>query len=532
MLIYLALVGYLYSFSQYGLNVWDEGGYANGTLRTLNGEKAMEDFNPFGYPQGRYVYGVLFFKIFGINIQSLRIGVILITPAMIFMVYAISRRIMPPGFAFLASVFMLSAPAMYYNRFFTFFFVLNLFGLIRCVEKFQPQRYLFLSGTILLSGFFKVEVAFLSFLCSAAVFFIQFILSRTKQQNSDEEPSLDFGMNPIKFWLSLVSLVVTLFLAISFLLERDFFKLAVDMVFGSYNVWGNPFPDLSSWNKLEVHEIFQRLLYYIPIWVYVGVAGFIAIKTIRKSTIEVIDLYVLSILLVGVCAYGLVLWRAGFDNLLRTLPPAYILFCYVLYLFRNQLCSLSDAIPRELMVYQVLRKTTINVMTVFFPFLFFYQMNVNHGFYAGTIGAMRQEKVLIDMDRMTVYTNPAEAQWITQVVDRIKMYSDQNDAIFALPLNPIFYFLTDRSNPTAYDWILPGMLDDKGEKRVIGQLQANPPKVIVYVDIPIDGKEDRRLSRYAPLIFSYIIENYRLEERIGMFQILLPKSEDQQNLGT
>ena len=52
-LIYLALVAYLHSFSEYGLNVWDEGGYANGTLRTLNGEKAMEDFNPSGYLSGR-----------------------------------------------------------------------------------------------------------------------------------------------------------------------------------------------------------------------------------------------------------------------------------------------------------------------------------------------------------------------------------------------------------------------------------------------------------------------------------------------
>ena len=59
-LLYLALAAYLYLFSEYGLNVWDEGGYANGTLRTLSGEKAMVDFNPSGYLPGRYVYGVLF----------------------------------------------------------------------------------------------------------------------------------------------------------------------------------------------------------------------------------------------------------------------------------------------------------------------------------------------------------------------------------------------------------------------------------------------------------------------------------------
>ncbi len=73
-IIYMMLVAYLYSFSEYGLNVWDEGGYANGTLRTLNGENAMEDFNPSGYLSGRYIYGALFFKLFGVSIQSLRIG--------------------------------------------------------------------------------------------------------------------------------------------------------------------------------------------------------------------------------------------------------------------------------------------------------------------------------------------------------------------------------------------------------------------------------------------------------------------------
>jgi hypothetical protein len=40
LLIYFALAGYFLSFSTYGLNVWDEGGYANGTLRTHNGERA------------------------------------------------------------------------------------------------------------------------------------------------------------------------------------------------------------------------------------------------------------------------------------------------------------------------------------------------------------------------------------------------------------------------------------------------------------------------------------------------------------
>ena len=534
-LIYLVLVAYLYSFSEYGLNVWDEGGYANGTLRTLNGEKAMEDFNPSGYLSGRYIYGAIFFKLFGVSIQSLRIGVILITPIMIFMVYAISRRIMPQGFAFLTGVFVLSAPAMYYNRFFTFFCILNLYFLVRCVERVQPQRYLCLAGAVLLSGFFKFEVALFSFLCSVTVFVIQFFL-KTKQQGSLRQEGQISGMSRTKFWVSAGLIILVLIFSLSFLFRKDFFNLAIDMVLGSYQAWGNPFPNIfpffTLWSESGSHEMFQRLLFYIPVWVYTGMVFFLIIKIIKQKGVEAIDLYVVSILLIGICAYGLVLWRAGFDNLLRTLPPAYILFCYILYLARGRLLSLLEVSTKGSGALVVSRKTAVNVVTVFLPFLFFYEMNVNHGFYAGTIGAVKQETALLDMPRVKAYTNPAEAEWIEKVVDRIEKYSEAGDPILALPLNPIFYFLTDRINPTAYDWILPGMLNKKDEKKVIGQLQASPPKVIVFVDIPIDGKEDRRLANYTPLIYSYLAKNYEFKEMIGMFQILLPKSEDQQNLGT
>jgi hypothetical protein len=529
-LIYLVLVAYLYSFSNYGLNVWDEGGYANGTLRTLNGEKAMEDFNPSGYLSGRYIYGVIFFKLFGVSIQSLRIGVILMTPIMIFMVYAISRRIMPQSFAFLAAVFVLSAPAMYYNRFFTFFCVLNLYLLVRCVEKVKPQQYLYLSGAILLSGFFKFEVALFSFLCSVVILTTQYFL-RTNQQHSLTQEDQIPVIGQTKFWISIGLLVLALIPILSFLFKKDFFNLAVDMVLGSYQVWGNSFPSLfpffTLWTELGSHEMFQRLLFYIPVWIYSGVALFVVIKIINQKGIEPIDLYVLSILLIGICAYGLVLWRAGFDNLLRTLPPAYILFCYILFLTRGRLLSLVEILKQESAFLLLIRKTTINVVTVSLPFLFFYEMNTNHGFYAGTIGAVKQETALLDMPRAKVYTNPAEAKWIEEVVDRIETYSEVGDPILALPLNPIFYFLTDRKNPTKYDWILPGMLNSKDEKKVIEQLQISPPKVIVFVDIPIDGKEDRRLANYTPLIYSYLAKNYMFKEMIGMFQILLPKSEDQ-----
>ena len=157
-------------------------------------------------------------------------------------------------------------------------------------------------------------------------------------------------------------------------------------------------------------------------------------------------------------------------------------------------------------------------------FLFFYEMNVHHGFYAGTVGAVSFETAKVPLPRMQVFTNPEEAEWIVAVVDRIETYSDKGEAILALPLNPIFYFLTDRVNPTAYDWVLPGMLDEQAEQEMVARLIANKPKIIIFVDIAIDGKEERRLPHYAPAVYDFIKQNYVFEEFIGIFQILLPKS--------
>ena len=168
-------------------------------------------------------------------------------------------------------------------------------------------------------------------------------------------------------------------------------------------------------------------------------------------------------------------------------------------------------------------------------------MNTHHGFYAGSIGArgwvinkdvkaVHPETTAIKLERMDVLTSPNEAKWISEVVKRISTYSKKGDPILALPLNPIFYFLTDRVNPTRYEWVLPGMLDEEKELEMVETLKAKPPKVVIYVDIAIDGKEERRLKNYAPHIYKYLVENYASQEMIGLFQILLPRTQ-QGNLG-
>jgi dolichyl-phosphate-mannose-protein mannosyltransferase len=531
-LLYIALIGYFYSFSQYGFNIWDEGGFANGTLRTLNGQHALEDFNPNGYLPGRYLYGAIFFKLFGVDIMSLRLSVILLTPAMIFMVYAISKRIMPPGFALLAALFMLSAPSMYYNRFFPLFTVLNIFCLLNVFDKKRVQDFLLLGGSILLTGYFKFEIALIAMLIALALIAVIVFQEGEPFRFNSRLAKLQ---PPKPRWLLWVAggFLATAFLAtLWYFLQQGFFGKVFKLVVEAHNVWGNPFPELLPFTtlleKLGPHKMFERLLFYLPLWVYGAVGIVLTLRFLQtKGKISPTDIALLTLLSFGICVFGLVIWRAGFDNLLRTLPPFYILCCYLLHQAHKKLLHLLAVSGESAQPVASLKKITANIVAVFLPCVFFYEMNVQHGFYAGSIGAMKFETQLVSLDRLRVYTHPSEAKWLEEVVDRIEIYTDKGDPILALPLNPVFYFLTDRINPTLYDWVLPGMLTPEEEQGMVEQLQANPPKMIVYVDIPIDGKEERRLANYAPQLHEFIAKNYRFDELIGLFQILLPNRAHQ-----
>ena len=523
-LIYIALLAYFWSFCEYGLNIWDEGGYANGTLRTLNGEKALVDFNPNGYLPGRYWYGMLFFKLFGVEIQSLRIGVLLFTPAMVIMIYSMGRKIMPAGFALLAALFMLSAPSMYYNRFYTFFVILNLYCLTNVVEKRNLASLFGLGAAIFLSSFFKFEVTLFSILVSLGTLALLFNVKHWRVDfNFSPKQAASATPKPGKFYFLLAGVAAILFAV--YLGKDGYFTKVFKLVVDAHEVWGNPFPEILPFfallEKVGAHQMFERILFYLPPFTYGVVTILLFYRlVIKKETFHIAHLMVLAILLFGACAFGLVIWRAGFDNLLRTLPPFYLLLCYLLYGIREKILSLQKPVGQN----GIFMRLPLNLLTVFLPFLFYFEMNIHHGFYAGSIGAMKLETTRLSLEKMDVYTNPGEAKWIKKVIDKINLHSKKGDAILALPLNPIFYFLSDRVNPTPYEWILPGMLEEKKERALVKLLKYRLPKIVIYVDIAIDGKEERRLSRYAPHLYKFLVEHYSFQEMVGFFQILLPKN--------
>jgi hypothetical protein len=241
----------------------------------------------------------------------------------------------------------------------------------------------------------------------------------------------------------------------------------------------------------------------------------------RKGTAQNREALLAIAALMGICSYGLIIFRAGFDALFRILPPFYLLAGYYHaatdgWVTRqiNGTADLSSVVKKLLSLYKIL-------ILSLFPLFFLVDVVWNNGFYVGSIGAMSENKVHLKIDKADLYVPSHEYQVVTEITKFINENTREDDYIFALPFNPIWYFLAERKNPSYYEWILPGVLrKDEEQKKVVRELLARPPKYIIYGEIAIDGREERRFSNYAKTIETHIRKNYDEKMKVSYFKVL------------
>ncbi len=288
------------------------------------------------------------------------------------------------------------------------------------------------------------------------------------------------------------------------------------------DLWATPIPSLfkeNLWHWENVQEIFETSLFHLPYLSYFSAVVLIAIKWFQNSTGKR-DALIMITALFGICTYGLIIFRAGFDALFRVLPPFYILAGYYLSRGDRWFSSGISGLKDTLDVIKNLLTAYKTILLLLFPVYFLFDITCNNGFYAGSIGAIRENKAHLKVDRAHLYVQPHEYKVVTEITAYIKKNTGKEDYIFALPFNPIWYFLTDRKNPSYHEWILPGVLKEKKQEEVVEELKVKLPIYIIYADVAIDGREERHFSRYAPIIEEFIRRNYVPVKRVSYFEIL------------
>jgi len=91
--------------------------------------------------------------------------------------------------------------------------------------------------------------------------------------------------------------------------------------------------------------------------------------------------------------------------------------------------------------------------------------------------------------------------------------------------NPLIYVLTERNNVTRRDFAL--QTSEPAQRAVVGELRSAPPKVVVRWTDPVSVQREpnrRGRSSGSRVLDAYLAADYRLLERIGRYDVLVPRA--------
>jgi len=484
---------YFSSFALYGLNMWDEGVAPVGAVRVLDGEAPVEDFK--AYAPGRYYILAGLFKLFGISLPVFRYLVAAMTGLMV----ALNFQVLYWAFGWIEALFgsalLMSAPAVYYNRFYGFAAIIIIFSLAAWIKKGFSSKFRYLIVFCFFVAYLlKSEVSIMGVLT-----YILLVIVR-----KPEKRSLWWKAEPV-FLYSLLVVLSYLFFHPKVPVAAFSYEYVVK-IFTIFTSWSTDFPPLSFLFKTD-WQSFESWLFYIPLILYV----LTFVKLLKEGVNKTENSLFLCAASMGCLSYALVVWRAGLDNLMRCLPPFFIL--------------ISLFLGMSLRGFKK-NKAYLGVIVSIFIFgvLFLVDMNVKHGYYVGSIGAMWEgNDNLLPLKSGQVFVTDFQYQCIMEG-DTIFKKIGKGVTMLPLPFNPIWNFLLELKNPLPYDWVLPGEIDDVNREWYISNFRKKMPDSIIFIDIPIDGREDRRLKNYAPHFFDVMIDRYLFSTEIGPFSLYLKKA--------
>lgn len=113
---------------------------------------------------------------------------------------------------------------------------------------------------------------------------------------------------------------------------------------------------------------------------------------------------------------------------------------------------------------------------------------------------------------------------VTEVRDYIKSNTADEDSIFVFTQQPIYYYLTDRANPTRF--YIPWFADPLPlENEMLESLKNDKPELIVYTSgNNWDNVDGATMQQRAPKVDAWILENYPVTTKIGDVTLRSPSS--------
>ncbi|MDG2051969.1 MAG: glycosyltransferase family 39 protein [Myxococcota bacterium] len=113
-------------------------------------------------------------------------------------------------------------------------------------------------------------------------------------------------------------------------------------------------------------------------------------------------------------------------------------------------------------------------------------------------------------ERAGLFALPADAAMISDVLEYVEEYTDENDRVAALPYFPIINFLAERMGPhrSAYIlWPFPEIPDR--DQKVIAAMEETQTDRVIYHFTQFESFDP--VWEHAPDLFAYLVENFEMD---------------------
>ena len=477
--------------------------------RILHGERPYKDFWWVYGPLMPYYYAA-FFKAFGVNIMSVILGKLVLAVVNAVVFYLILIVFAPPALAFLAAIYYLAAQNDFfftYNHIggLTFMLLLMLSSAHYLTSKNPRWLYAGLAVIVLLA-LVKLNFGVVSLLAITLLVFTTDKLQPT-------------SVNRLKFYITALVLTPLIIVAayLFFLsgLSVPEIRQCLPFLPGDQP---HEFPLMQTVSQLL--EYLRRTMFgsgsnrIMTVFVFGGM--FYVIKDIRAKALDRKIPAALMIFMAFVAGYAVLnlheflrsnIWyRLGWAQ-----PPFYLaVFLLIAVLWKR----ISPLIEKFL--YAVL------VLVCFSQgFLYFNRacaVKIGNGIYAD----IKTPEHYLNHPRgkvyLTYHNSPDWISTVTAAAEILDTIVKDDETFFALPYDPLYYYLTGRKSPTRQTIFFEHIhIPETQERGIIAELENNRTNWILLSSRVVSAEYGlgKFGTTYCPVLADYIYRNFHVVGELG-----------------
>ena len=461
---------------------------------TLNGETPYRDYLWFYGPLMPYYYA-FFYKILGVSIATVLLGEIVLKILGGIVIFFIIRRLISPLWAMLCTLwFWAYYPFFFYTYNHTggiFFILLTLYLIFRYIQDHQT-KFLYFG---LLAIFFLTFVKINTGICTFAAFIVSIALC-------DKINRILFSSRKLFYGTAIIALPLSIFL--TYLLFVHNIPQECFPYIGSDQFDRKP---LSYTFALFIYIIQSRVMYSLP----TQLLGILVVLTTFKTASLLFPL-----------AWSKQSQKPLFLFLL-TLGVFYVLHLHEFLLSGIAYRLLWPQLFSLLMMFiilsvgiQTLSRLFQNLLTLTLLLLIVLQIIPRYQAYP----LITRPEQFLSIPKAGIFvSNPPEwIKTVTQTTNFLKNHLKSNETFFALPYEPLYYYLADKPSPT---WQMAffkfSNISPDQEQQVIQDLEQKHINYIVLSNRSATTEEGLGIlgGTHCVELGKYILENFKTIKKFG-----------------